>query len=165
MRATLLPRPFLSAVLFLVWLLIWASAAPGIVVLGVIVALGLPLFTQSFWLDYLPVANTRALLRLTVLFLYDVVVANLKLLPLILGRSERLRPGFIVVDLDIRHPLAISIFASLISLTPGTVSSNVSADRRKLLVHVFDRNPNEDESLAAELKLRYEAPLKEIFEC
>jgi multicomponent K+:H+ antiporter subunit E len=47
-------------------------------------------------------------------------------------------------------------------MTPGTLSAELSADRRHLLVHAF--NVDDEAGLVAQIKARYEAPLKEIFE-
>jgi multicomponent K+:H+ antiporter subunit E len=75
---------------------------------------------------------------------------------------RKVRPGFIVIPLDVRHPFAITLLASTISLTPGTVSANLSGDRRSLLVHSFDLA---DEAAAvAAIKNRYERRIREIFE-
>jgi multicomponent K+:H+ antiporter subunit E len=67
-----------------------------------------------------------------------------------------------VVPLEIRAPEAITTLASTITLTPGTVSSDLSDDGRSLLVHCLDA-PDGDE-VVAQIKQRYEARLKEIFE-
>jgi multicomponent K+:H+ antiporter subunit E len=53
------------------------------------------------------------------------------------------------------------VFASIITMTPGTLSCEVSDDRRWLLVHAF--HADDAAAVAAEVKSRYEAPLKEIF--
>ena len=82
---------------------------------------------------------------------------------LILGRPRNLRPAFVVVPLDVRHDLAISLLANTISLTPGTVSAQLSEDRQSLLVHALDID--DQDALVATIKPRYEVPLKEIFEC
>jgi len=59
--------------------------------------------------------------------------------------------------------LAVSLLANLICLTPGTVSARLSANRRQLLVHALDCA--DPAALAASIKSRFEAPLKEIFGC
>jgi multicomponent K+:H+ antiporter subunit E len=74
-----------------------------------------------------------------------------------------LRPCFVVVPLDLRDELAISLLANTICLTPGTVSASLSADRRSLLVHALDCA--DPAALVTEIKQRFEAPLKEILEC
>jgi multicomponent K+:H+ antiporter subunit E len=74
-----------------------------------------------------------------------------------------LRPAWIVIPLDIVDHYAIVTLGSMITLTPGTVTSKVAADRRKLLVHVVDTADPAAE--VRRIKERYEKPLKEIFEC
>lgn len=59
--------------------------------------------------------------------------------------------------------MAISLLVCVVSLTPGSVSADLSGDRRILLVHALDV-PDAD-ALVAEIKQRYEAPLKEVFPC
>jgi len=79
-----------------------------------------------------------------------------------LGSPERLRPVFVRVPLALTSDLAISLLANTICLTPGTVSSRLSPDRAHLLVHALDAADATE--LAATIKRRYEAPLREIFE-
>lgn len=165
MLGALIPRPVLSMVLMVVWLLAWGAADAGILVLGLVPALGLPHLTAPFWPEYPPVRDGRALARLLAVFLYDVVVANLRIIPLILGPLDRLRPNFVVVPLDVEHPLVISLLASMITLTPGTVSANISGDGRHLLVHTLDVAPADRQALIDEIKARYETPLRKVFGC
>jgi multicomponent K+:H+ antiporter subunit E len=95
--------------------------------------------------------------------LWDIVVANLVVARLILGPTRNLRPAFIRLPLDLCSEFAIVVLANTISLTPGTVSADLSLDRRTLLIHALDV---EDEAKTiAHIKYRYERPLKEIFEC
>lgn len=165
MLGRLIPRPVLSMVLMTVWLLAWGEATSGILVLGLLPALGLPHLTAPFWPEYPPVRDVRALLRLIAVFLYDVVIANLRIVPLILGPLDRLRPTFVVVPLDAEHPPVVSLLASMITLTPGTVSANISGDGRRLLVHTLDVAPEQTQALIDEIKSRYEAPLRKVFGC
>ena len=81
---------------------------------------------------------------------------------LILHSPARLRPAFVPVPLALQSNLAISVLANAICLTPGTVSSRLSLDRRHLLVHALD--VDDPDKLVATIKRRYEAPLLEIFE-
>ena len=55
------------------------------------------------------------------------------------------------------------MLASVVSLTPGTVSADIDAERRHLLVHAL--SVADTEALVREIKARYEAPIKEIFAC
>lgn len=57
----------------------------------------------------------------------------------------------------------ITLLASTISLTPGTVSANLRLDGKTLLVHALD--VDDEEVLIEQIRQRYEQPLKEIYEC
>lgn len=158
----LLPHPLLTPALALVWLLLANSTVPGQIVLGVLLGWALPLFTLRFWPDTVHVERPLALLRFIGVVLRDILVANLTVARLILGRPERLRPAFVRVPLALQSDLAISLLANTICLTPGTVSSRLALDRSHLLVHALD--VADPEQLVATIKHRYEAPLREIFE-
>jgi multicomponent K+:H+ antiporter subunit E len=67
------------------------------------------------------------------------------------------------VPLDLTNELAVSLLANTICLTPGTVSAQLSPDQQTLLVHALDCT--DPELLIHTIKTRFEAPLKEIFEC
>ncbi len=158
----LLPHPLITLALTGVWLLLVNNAASGQIVLGLLLGWAIPLFTLRFWLDTPRIHRPLALLRFIVRVLGDIVAANLTVARLILGRPERLRPAFIIVPLALKSDLAISLLANTLCLTPGTVSSCLSLDRKYLLVHTLDTaDPDE---LTANIKDRYEAPLQEIFE-
>jgi multicomponent K+:H+ antiporter subunit E len=102
------------------------------------------------------------LLRFTAIVLYDILVASIAVARLIIGRQEALQPAFIVMPLLLRSELAISLLANTISLTPGTVSAYLSADRRCLVVHSL--HTTDPDELLETIRERYEAPLKEILE-
>ena len=50
---------------------------------------------------------------------------------------HRSRPGIIAVPIEARTDLEITTLANLVSLTPGTLSLDVSGDRRTLYVHAM----------------------------
>lgn len=159
----LLPHPILSTLALGAWILLNNSVAPAVLVSGVVLAVGLPLLTRSFWPETPQGVRVAPLLRLVMVALWDILVANLRVALLILGPRRRLHPCFIVVPLEVTSPLAITTLAGIITLTPGTVSANLSGDRRSLLVHALsERDPA---GAVESIKTRYERPLLEIFGC
>ena len=158
----LLPHPLLTPALAAIWLLLNNSLAPGQILLGVLLGWLIPLFTLRFWPETVRIRRPWVLLRFLAVVLMDIVLANLVVARLILGRPERLRPAFIEVPLELESDLAISLLANTICLTPGTVSAQLSPDRRTLLVHALDAP--DPEAVRAAIKSRYEAPLKAVFE-
>jgi len=94
--------------------------------------------------------------------LWDIVVANFEVAWIILTKRDRdLRSAWLVIPLDVRQPEAITTLAGTISLTPGTVSADVSSDGRLLLVHALDVADTEE--AIAKIKSRYEARLERIY--
>ncbi|ADU65925.1 Na+/H+ antiporter subunit E [Desulfurispirillum indicum] len=160
-----LPHPLMTVVLIVLWLLLNNTFSFGHVVLGAVFGVAIPLFTNKFWPERPCISSYRKFFHFFfVVFLYDVVVANITVVRLILQPDiGKLQPDFIEIPLEAADDLVISILASVISLTPGTVSSEVSADRKTLLVHNLNV-PDKQEAIQA-IKTRYEAPLKEIFSC
>ncbi len=155
-----LPHPLLSVTLLVVWLLLVNTVSVAQVLFGLLLAVVIPRFTSAFWPERPRVRQPLRLIRYLLLVIGDIVIANFHVAHLILFRSHRLRPAFIELPLELTDEFAITVLASTVSLTPGTVSADVSADRRTLLIHCLDA-PDPD-ALCAEIKSRYEAPLKEI---
>lgn len=158
----LLPHPLLSMTLVAVWMLLLNSVTPGGLILGLLFGLLVPILTRRFWPDRPRLHVGPALMGYLILVLADIVVANFHIAFVILARRNRdLRTRWLVVPLDVRSPEAISVLAGTISLTPGTVSSDVSADGRALLVHALDVEDPDAE--VARIKARYESRLLRIF--
>jgi multicomponent K+:H+ antiporter subunit E len=158
-----LPFPLQSLLLLAIWLLLNNSVAPGQWLLGALFALLLPRWCQRFPAQLPPVRKPLALLRYLLLVLGDIIAANLLVARQVLGPNRRLRPAFLRLPLELRDDFAITLLASTISLTPGTVSADLSADRRSLLIHAL--HTDDPAAAIAQMKQRYETPLKEIFGC
>ncbi len=158
----LLPAPLLSAALLLCWLMLNQSASAGNWLLGGALALAVPWFTERLRPDKPRLKAWSAVLRLGGVVLKDIVLSNVEVARRVLGPESVLSPGWVWVPLDIRDPHAIVALAGIITLTPGTLSAELSEDRRHLLVHAF--NLGDAQALVADIKARYETPLREIFE-
>jgi multicomponent K+:H+ antiporter subunit E len=158
----LCPFPTLSMVLAAVWLVL-AGVSAVHVALASLFAIVIPLIIAPL-LDVLPaVRSVTAAMRLAGWVLWDIVIANIRVARLVLGPVSRLRPAFVKVPLTATHPYAISIFTSMISITPGSIPLALTPDARTLLVHVLD--VEDENAFIAHVKERYERPLMEILEC
>jgi multicomponent K+:H+ antiporter subunit E len=99
-------------------------------------------------------------LRFTAVVLWDIVVSNLTVARIVLSPRAVPRPAWVRVPLDIRHPNAVVLLATVITTTPGTVSCVVDEERHEILVHALDCD--DADAMAAQIKQRYERPLLEI---
>jgi multicomponent K+:H+ antiporter subunit E len=159
----IVPRPFLSLTVFALWIALTNAASIGSAMLGLVLALAIPPLTARFWPEPPRVRRAGAALRLLLIVLGDIVLASLNVARRVLGPPDRLRPAFIDVPLDLRDPYVATILGSIVSLTPGTVSIDV--DRRRWVLRVHALDVEDPSTLVADIKNRYESPLKEIFEC
>lgn len=158
----LLPHPGLSAMLVVVWMLLVNEFTFGALFLAIVFAVLVPLFISRFWPDRPAVRLGPALVGYVVIVLFDILIANFQVAWVILMRRNRdLRSQWLVIPLELRSPEAITTLAGTISLTPGTVSSDISGCGRALLVHALDVADPEAE--VARIKRRYEARLLKVF--
>ena len=159
----LLPHSLLMPIMVGFWLLLNNSLAPGQILLGLFLGWVIPIYTQAYWPNRVTIKRPVRLVVFFGRFLIEILLANLAVARLILTGPRTLRPVFVVVPLQLRHELALSLLANIICLTPGTVSARLSKDRRELLVHALDcADPS---ALVAGIQQRFETPLQEIFEC
>lgn len=158
----LLPHPVLSAMLVVVWMLLINELTFGALFLAIVFGVLVPLFTSRFWPDRPKVRLGRDMIGYFGIVLFDIFVANFEVAWLILSRRNRdLRSQWLVIPLELRSPEAITALAGTISLTPGTVSSDISACGRALLVHAIDVADPAAE--VARIKRRYETRLLKVF--
>lgn len=82
------------------------------------------------------------IIKLIVMFHYELVVSSLQVLWDIVTPDHSARPAIIEVPLDVKTDTGILLVTNLISLTPGTLSIDVSEDRKTLVVHaMFAEDP------------------------
>lgn len=156
-----LPAPLLSLAVFVVWLLLVATLAPAHLLLAALLAIALPLLAQRLREDTAHLRRPLVAARLAMVVLWDIVLSNIEVARRILGRESKIHPGFIWIPLEISNPHGIAALAGIITMTPGTLSSELSADRRFLLVHCL--HLEDADAAIAQIKARYEAPLREVF--
>lgn len=161
-RQRWIPHPLLTGVMILLWVAMANNFGPGGWLLGTLLGLAIPLLTQSIWDTTPKIASYGNVLIYALVVLWDVLVANIEVALLILFKSPRdLRPQWITVPLDLRSREGIAVLAGTVTLTPGTVSCDLSADGRSMLVHCLDARDTEE--IIRRIKTRYEARLLRIF--
>lgn len=91
-----------------------------------------PLYGDTRYFERLP-----KVLGLITYFGKELLISNLKVLWDVITPRHISRPGIIALPLDARTDAEIMLVANLISLTPGTLSLDLSEDRRLLYIHVM----------------------------
>ena len=121
MIARWLPAPSLSIALLVVWLLLNQSLDAATLLLAAILAIAVPLLTQSLRPARARLRRPAVVLRLSGAVAYDLVESALGVARLLLTRrSAQMSPRFVRVPLELRDPNALAVLAMIICLTPGT---------------------------------------------
>ena len=143
----------LNLILALVWGAVTASFAPANLLFGF--ALGfvaLWMVRDRFAIN--DVKRPARIAQLAWLFIYELIKSSIKVARDTLSPRMDFRPAIIAVPLDVKEDLGIMLLANLISLTPGTLSVDVSADRSTLYIHAMDVDDPDD--LRREIKEGFE---------
>jgi multicomponent Na+:H+ antiporter subunit E len=93
-------------------------------------------------------------IQLTSFFIYELIVSSLKVTWDVLTPLQKSKPALVAVPIDARSNAEVTVLANLVSLTPGSLSVDISDDRSQLLVHaMFVDDP---EAFKKEIKLGME---------
>ncbi len=156
------PHPLLTILLTAVWCLLVNHPSSGSVAFGLLLGIIIPIMTAAYWPHRPVIRRPWRLFSYVGVVIWDIIVANVQVAMIVLFKSnEKMQPNWVCIPLELRTPEAIAILAGTITLTPGTVSADLSDEGHCLLVHALDA-PDPD-AVRDEIKSRYEARLLEIF--
>jgi multicomponent Na+:H+ antiporter subunit E len=107
-------------------------------------------------------SKVRQIVSLTFVFLWALILANIRVSYSVLAPFSKMRPGIVAIPLDIESDEEITLLANMITLTPGTLTIDVSDDKRVLYVHGM--HVQDPESFREEIKQGFEKRVQEAFE-
>lgn len=153
-------HPVLSLLLAASWLALSRSLEPVHLLSAALLGLVVPRLLAGLLHEGSPI-RWGAALRLTLVVTWDIVMSNITVARLVLGPMSRPQPAWLRVPLDTEHHRVNALFASIITMTPGTVSAVVDETAHCIWVHAL--NCEDAAAMVADMKSRYETPLKQIF--
>lgn len=158
----LLPSPGLSLAIFGGWLLLNESLAAGQLLLAALLALFMPLLMGALRPTPGPMRRPDLLIKLIFRVGRDVLVSAYEVARGLLRLRRKPPSGaFVELPLDLRSTYGLAALAVITCMVPGTVWVELSADHRRLLLHLFDLD--DEVTFIAHFKRDYEQPLMEIF--
>ncbi len=124
--------------LAIVWAAVTGSFSPANLLFGLVLATGAlyVIREQVGSLGYF--TRARRIVSLGLLFLYELVLSAWRVAVLVISPDMNLKPGILAYPLTVKRDFEITLLANLITLTPGTLSVDVSEDMTKLYVHCID---------------------------
>lgn len=99
--------------------------------------------------------------RLALLFLKELILSAWKVAVLVASPKMEAKPGIFAFPLTVERDIEITLLANMITLTPGTLSVDVSADRKTLYVHAIDCS--DPEAARRDIRDGFEKKILEAF--
>jgi len=156
-------RPIYVTILALLWMVLQQHYTMGDLVIGFAVGAGVLYFARHFLFDQVRLRRPGKALRLAVSFAAEIVKANLQIAWLVIRPRLRVQPAFVLLPLDLRDDVSITVLANMITLTPGTLSVDVAPDKSALYIHcLFAPDPA---AVVRQIKEQFEQPILESIEC
>lgn len=152
-----------NLLLAITWAALTGDISSGSLLAGLLVGfVALWVVHPLFGMDDLYFRRAYRAARLAFYFLYELVVSSVQVAWEVVTPRPRSQPAYVKMPLDVKSDIEIMLLANLISLTPGTLSLDVTPDRSTLIVHaMFGQDP---EALVASMKEGLERQVKEVFE-
>lgn len=127
-----------NVVLALTWMMLTANFSGVNLLFGFILGYAaLALVQRHFPLFEGYAQRVPRFIRFVGFYIWELIKANLRVAKDVAMPEWGIRPGVIGFPLEARTPGEITVVANLISLTPGTLSLDVSDDRRVLYIHAM----------------------------
>ena len=153
----------LNVILAFVWAALWGSFTLFQLTAGFLVGFATLWVAQPLFGGPSPYyVRAYRIVRLILFFLYDLVMSSLQVAYDVLTPTDYSNPKILEMPLDVKSDIEILLVTNLISLTPGTLSLDVTPDRKTLIVHaMFADDPA---AVIESLKSGMERMVKEVFE-
>lgn len=128
----------LNIALMILWALLHQAGDAGTLVTGYGLGAVIVYFISRATGSKFYLRRVTAAVELFLVFVKEVILANIKVAYQVLHPSLPVVPGFFQLPLEVKSDGQITLLAMLITMTPGTLSVDVSPDRRYLIVHALD---------------------------
>lgn len=134
----------INVLLALAWVALTGTFTPSNFAIGFGIGYALLWFSQRLMEPSPYLTKVPKAIEFFAFFIKEMTVANLRVARMVLSPRMKMRPAVVAVPLDARSPTEITLLANLLTLTPGTLYLDVSADRCVMYVHTVDVDNLED---------------------
>ncbi len=133
--------PFQISINFLIafiWMFLNNSWDGATFIIGFIIGLAILYFLRRFLPSRFYMSNVVAIIKLLILFLKELVLSNIAVMKHVLKPKLNIQPGIFALPTELEKDWQITTLACLITLTPGTLTLEVSEDNKLLYIHAMD---------------------------
>ncbi len=151
-------------VILLIYVAMWAGVTGSVAPLNLLFGLALGLL--ALWLvrdpsDSGPRVHPLLVLQLAGVFIIELLKSGIRVARIVVRPDMKLRPAVIAYPLTVTRDFEITILASLITLTPGTLSVDVSRDGGTLYIHCVD--VDDYDAVIADIRDTFESLIRRAF--
>lgn len=139
-----------------------AIPASGFITLGVFIAWTVVLWLLSFFYNKTVFYKSPKIAALIFFYFKELVAASLRVAYDVLTPTHHMKPAVIAVPLEARTDLEITLLANFITLTPGTLSIDVSRDRKTLYIHEVYVKSGDVERVRQQIKEGFEKKILSV---
>ncbi|WP_127752353.1 Na+/H+ antiporter subunit E [Devosia sp. 1566] len=156
--------PLLVIILALLWLAITGNFSGANLVFGAVIAAGAMFLLRDSVAPPRALKRLRRIVSLAVLFVYELNLSAIRVAILVLtpDLKSALRPAVVTVPLKVKSDAEITLLANLITLTPGTLSIDLSPDRSHLYVHAL--SVTDPQAVIDDITSGFEARIRKVFQ-
>jgi len=157
-----MPLATLALTISVIWLLLRGDGSPGNFFVGLLLAGILIHFLRRTYQQERAFRRVGDIVHFIIYFIRELIVANVQVLKVVLSPNLNIRPGIIAYKTECTTPLGITVLANSITLTPGTLSVDISEDHSTIFVHTLDID--HPDTVCDGIRRGLEEPVKGAFE-
>ena len=150
----------LNLILALTWAALQGELSAANLVIGFLVSAAVVYLFRRMFFGPLYFRKVALGVTLVLVFIKELVKSNIAVLRVVLSPRLRVRSGVIAVPTELTNEVALTMLANMITLTPGTLTLDISPDRRYLYVHTL--NLDDPEDVKEEIRTAFEVYLREL---
>lgn len=150
----------INLLIAVIWMFLQDSYLMSTFLFGFILGVLLLFIFRNFFEFDFYFRRIFAFIKLMLLFLRELIKANIDVIKVVIKPRLDNHPGIIAVDTNLETEIEIATLAALITLTPGTVSMDFSADGSTIFVHALDVDDRDE--MVADIKESFEKAIMEV---
>jgi multicomponent Na+:H+ antiporter subunit E len=150
----------LNLLIGVIWMFLSESYSFASFLVGFVIGAALLFLLNRFIPDSYYFKYVKAIGYLIFLFIKELILANIEVLKWVYKPELDFQPGIIALPIDVKKNWEITLLANLITLTPGTLSVDVSRDQRYIYIHAIDL-PDVNQTIVG-IKDTFEKAIREV---
>ena len=147
-------------IIALLWMFLQNSFSFSNFLLGYTIGIVILFVLRRFLIFNFYIRRVWAILKLIAIFMIELTKANIDVVKIVFSPKLKNVPGIIAVETKLTTDVEITLLAALISLTPGTITMDFSADNKTLYIHSLD--VPDKEQMIEEIRNSFERAIMEV---